>query len=132
MLKQISNVSSTLIINSYEGFYAHDGNADLILKENIFNKYNAQKLSHPEELNLLKYMIRFPEFMDIAFETLEPQIIANYLQELSSRFHKFYSSCRVLTEDKDLSRARIALITATRTVLGNGLKVIGVSAPEKM
>ena len=96
------------------------------------NKYNAQKLSHPEELNLLKYMIRFPEFMDIAFETLEPQIIANYLQELSSRFHKFYSSCRVLTEDKDLSRARIALITATRTVLGNGLKVIGVSAPEKM
>lgn len=96
------------------------------------NKYNAQKLSHPEELNLLKYMIRFPEFMDIAFETLEPQIIANYLQELSSRFHKFYSCCRVLTEDKNLSCARMALITATRTVLGNGLKVIGVSAPEKM
>ena len=46
MLKQISNVSSTLIINSYEGFYAHDGNADLILKENIFNKYNAQKLTN--------------------------------------------------------------------------------------
>jgi S-adenosylmethionine/arginine decarboxylase-like enzyme len=46
MLKQISNVSSTLIINSYEGFYARDGNADLILKENIFNKYNAQKLTN--------------------------------------------------------------------------------------
>lgn len=117
--------------------YAHARICNIIKRgtdtEIIFNnKYNTEKLSHPEELNLLKYMIRFPEFMDIAFETLEPQIIANYLQELSSRFHKFYSSCRVLTEDEDLSGARMALIRAARTVLGNGLKVLGISAPEKM
>ena len=46
MLKQISNVSSTLIINSYEGFYANGSTADLVLKDNIFNGYNAQKLTH--------------------------------------------------------------------------------------
>ena len=46
MLKQISNVSSTLIINSYEGFYANGGAADLVLKDNIFNEYNAEKLTH--------------------------------------------------------------------------------------
>ena len=77
-------------------------------------------------------MVRFPEFMDLTFESLEPQNIANYLQELSTRFHKFYSKCRVITEDSDLSKARMGLVNAVKIVLGNGLKVLGISAPERM
>ena len=98
----------------------------------IGESFDPFHLSHPEELNLLKYMVRFPEFMDLAFENLEPQNIANYLQELSTRFHKFYSQCRVITDDSDLSKARMALVNAVKIVLGNGLKVLGISAPERM
>ena len=98
----------------------------------IGESFDPFHLSHPEELNLLKYMVRFPEFMDLAFENLEPQNIANYLQELSTRFHKFYSQCRVVTDDSDLSKARMALVNAVKIVLGNGLKVLGISAPERM
>ena len=98
----------------------------------IGESFDPSHLSHPEELNLLKYMVRFPEFMDLAFENLEPQNIANYLQELSTRFHKFYSQCRVITDESDLSKARMALVHAVKIVLGNGLKVLGISAPERM
>ena len=55
-----------------------------------------------------------------------------YLQELAACFHKFYDSHRVIDEDKQLSSQRLALIEAVRLVLGNGLRLLGVSAPEKM
>ena len=58
--------------------------------------------------------------------------MVNYLQELSSSFHKFYMSCKVLGEDKELSMARLGLVNATRIILNKSLNLIGVSAPEKM
>jgi arginyl-tRNA synthetase len=101
--------------------------------EITFNeKFNPAVLSDPEELYLLKYLIRFPDFMNLAYENLEPQNIANYLQELSSRFHKFYSHCRVLSEDSEISKARMALVKSVKIVLGNGLNVLGISCPERM
>ena len=101
--------------------------------ETTFNeKFNPAVLSDPEELYLLKYLIRFPDFMNLAYENLEPQNIANYLQELSSRFHKFYSHCRVLSEDSEISKARMALVKSVKIVLGNGLNVLGISCPERM
>ena len=89
-------------------------------------------LSHPDEMNLLKHMVSFPELMDLAYENLEPQNIANYLQELASRFHKFYSQCRVITEDSEVSKARLALVFSVKIVLQNGLNILGISAPERM
>ncbi|MEC9377073.1 MAG: arginine--tRNA ligase [Candidatus Neomarinimicrobiota bacterium] len=89
-------------------------------------------LSHPDEMNLLKHMVSFPELMDLAYENLEPQNIANYLQELASRFHKFYSQCRVITEDSEVSKARMALVFSVKIVLQNGLNILGISAPERM
>ncbi len=77
-------------------------------------------------------MVRFPEFVTIAFDNLEPQNIANYLQELSARFHKFYSNCRVITDDLELSKSRLAIIRAAKIVLANGFSILGISAPEKM
>ena len=70
--------------------------------------------------------------MDIAYESLEPQNIANYLQELSSRFHKFYSHCRVLTNDLETSKSRVALVKAVQIVLKNGLTLLGITTPERM
>ena len=98
----------------------------------LSNKFESSLLSHPEEINLLRHMVRFPEFMELAYENLEPQIVANYLQELATRFHKFYSHCHVITDDLDLSKARLALITSVNMILLNGLKILGISAPERM
>ncbi|MBT7822798.1 MAG: arginine--tRNA ligase [Candidatus Marinimicrobia bacterium] len=95
-------------------------------------EFDSSLLVHPEELNLLRYMVRFPEFMDLAYESLEPQIIANTLQELASRFHKFYGQCHVITDDKSLSNSRLALITSVKIIMNNGLNILGLSAPEKM
>ncbi len=94
--------------------------------------FDSTLLSHPEEINLIQHMVRFPEIMELAFENLEPQIIANTLQELATRFHKFYGQCHVITEDRALSNARLGLITSVKVIMGNGLKILGITAPERM
>ena len=99
----------------------------------VFNEdSDLNLLTHQDELKLLRHMVRFPEFIELAYHNLEPQNIANYLQELAAKFHKFYSQCRVITENKELSNARLALVCTVKVVLTNGLKVLGISAPEKM
>ena len=77
-------------------------------------------------------MIIFPEIIENCHDNLEPQNIANYLQELATRFHKFYAKCRVISDDKDISKARLGLILAVKNIMANGLKILGISAPEKM
>ncbi len=94
--------------------------------------YDTSLLTSDSELALLKTAGQFPEIMDTVNETLEPQGVANYLQELAAKFHKFYSECRVLTDDNTLTSARIALINSVKIVLANGLKILGISAPERM
>ena len=94
--------------------------------------YNLTLLSHEDEIIMLKHMVRFPEVIDIAYENLEPQYIANYLQQLASFFHKFYSHCKVITNDADLTNTRIQLIKAVKTILSNGFNILGISSPERM
>ena len=71
-----------------------------------------------------------------AAELREPHRVARYLEELAGTYHRFYDNCRVLPrgdeETADLHRARLLLVDATRTVLANGLRLLGVSAPERM
>ena len=117
--------------------YAHARICNIISRANDLqfakdSSFDPSYLKHNEELNLLKHMVRFPEFVTIAFDNLEPQNIANYLQELSARFHKFYSNCRVITDDLELSKSRLAIIRAAKIVLANGFSILGISAPEKM
>ena len=106
----------------------HGKDSGLELDQN----FDAALLAHPEEIKLMSYMVRFPEFMELAYEILEPQIVANYLQELATRFHKFYGQCHVITEDNEMSKARLALITSLKIILGSGLKILKISAPERM
>lgn len=94
--------------------------------------YDPSHLVHDSELTLLKYLDQFPDMMDSALDQLEPQLIANYLHDLAGHFHKFYTDCRVITDDRPLSQARLALIMAVRVVLANGLHILGINAPQRM
>ena len=117
--------------------YAYARICNIIKQENKENldrnkPYDPTLLEHENELIMLKHMVRFPEFIDVAYENLEPQYIANYLQQLASFFHKFYSHCKVITDDADLTAARIELIKAVKVILSNGFNILGISSPERM
>jgi len=98
--------------------------------------FDASLLSHEKEGDLLRVLAEFPRVVASAAQLREPHRIARYLEESAGTFHKFYDSCRVLPrgdeEVSDLHAARLLLIEATKTVLANGLRLLGVSAPERM
>ena len=85
-----------------------------------------------EEIALIKELLEFPKIIRQCAETLEPHRLVNYLHNLATVFHRFYTVCRVITEDKELSLARLALIQATKIVIANGLRILGIRAPERM
>ncbi|MDX6245771.1 MAG: arginyl-tRNA synthetase [Frankiales bacterium] len=93
-------------------------------------------LSHERENDLLLALAQFPGVVATAAELREPHRVARYLEELAGVYHRFYDVCRVLPmgdeEPGDLHKARLWLMDATRTVLSNGLDLLGVSAPERM
>ncbi|HTY08149.1 MAG TPA: arginine--tRNA ligase [Candidatus Edwardsbacteria bacterium] len=89
-------------------------------------------LMEPEEVTLIKSLLEFPELVAGAAQAREPHRIPVYLQELAGIFHAFYHKHRVVTDDLKLSNARLDLCDATRTVLANGLQLLGLSAPQKM
>jgi arginyl-tRNA synthetase len=89
-------------------------------------------LEAPEELILLRKLAAFPEVVRGAAFAREPHRLPGYLMETAAEFHRFYHACRVVTEDVERSRARLALVEAVRIVVKNGLALMGVSAPERM
>ena len=89
-------------------------------------------LQMPEEMDLMRKIGLYPDILIGCAKTLEPFGLVRYLQEVAGAFHKFYDSCRVLDENKELSAERLGLINATQVVLGNGLRLLGVSAPQQM
>ena len=96
------------------------------------SNYNPTLLDNPAEIRLLKKLDQFPPVVENVLQTLEPQTIATYLHDTAIFFHKFYAECRVITDDAELTNARIALVSATRIILANGLGLLGISSPEKM
>tara|TARA_Y100000590_G_scaffold272329_1_gene305755 strand:- start:13276 stop:14931 length:1656 start_codon:yes stop_codon:yes gene_type:complete len=89
-------------------------------------------LVEPEEENLIRQMVRFPEVIESSAKTLEPHHLTHYTLSLASDFHEFYTKHRVLGIEDNLSLARIDLIKATQTVLRNALNLMGMTVPEKM
>lgn len=85
-----------------------------------------------EEIQLIKAITRLPEVIEGAARTLEPHRLTFYLNDLASVFHSYYNKNRVISDDPDLSRARLFLAGCIRIVVGNALGLLGVSAPEKM
>ena len=100
------------------------------------DEFDPGLLSHEREGDLLRALAEFPRVVATAAELREPHRIARYLEDTAAVFHKFYDSCRVLPrgdeEVEPVHKARLTLVSATRTVLANGLDLLGVSAPERM
>ena len=93
-------------------------------------------LSHDKEGALIRNLGEFPRVLQSAASLREPHRVCRYLEDLAGDYHRFYDSCRVLPQGDeqsgDLNRARLALCEATRQVIGNGLAILGVTAPERM
>jgi arginyl-tRNA synthetase len=93
---------------------------------------NLALLKEPQELQLITTLSRYNSVIENAAQQHEPFILTNYLRDLATDFHSYYNSQQFLVENSQIRNARLTLITATRQVLANGLKLIGVSRPESM
>ena len=100
--------------------------------------FDPSLLSHEREGDLLRALAEFPRVVASAAELREPHRIARYLEDTTSVFNKFYDTreCRMLPQGDEpvgpINQARLMLVVAARTVLANGLDLLGVSAPERM
>jgi arginyl-tRNA synthetase len=98
----------------------------------VYKDINPALLNEPEEMTLIKLMARYPEVIEGAAKSLEPHRITFYLNELASVFHSYYNKNKVISDNKELTAARLFLIKAISIVLENALKILGVNTPEKM
>lgn len=89
-------------------------------------------LTEPDEIALIKKLLLYPEVVADSAGTLSPHKVAYFLQELAADFHSYYNKHRVVDENRALSGARLYLIKSVRTVLSNGLGLLGISAPDRM
>jgi len=92
----------------------------------------VELLTEPEEIELMRKLVIFPQLIEIAARWREPHHLTNYAQQLAGSFHRFYHICRIVSSDRRLSGARLMLAEATRIVLAESLRLLGVSAPESM
>jgi arginyl-tRNA synthetase len=91
-----------------------------------------ERLTEPEELDLVRRVLGFPEVIEESVKELEPHRLVFYLLELAGEFHRYYNRTRVITEDSDLTAARLLLVLSVQKIIGKGLNLLGVSAPLKM
>ncbi len=89
-------------------------------------------LTEPEERSLMRKIMFFPDVLQSICRTMEPHLLVRYLLEIAELYHSYYQKIRIVTDNNQLSRARLLLSFAVKTVVKNGLELIGVSAPERM
>ncbi len=89
-------------------------------------------LVHEDEVRLMKSLIKYPYILRKAATHYAVHLLINYLQDLAFAFHKFYTSCKVLGDNKSLTLARLYLVGATKIILNKALTLVGVTALEKM
>ncbi len=94
--------------------------------------FNREYLNNTESVKLMKMMVKFPEEVSSSAESMEPHRLSNYLMRLAQLYHKFYTEHRVLSDNHEKSNTFMFLSDCVRTVLRNGLNLLGVSAPEQM
>lgn len=93
---------------------------------------DLSRLETEEEFDLLRKMAELPEEVEVAANQYAPHRLIRYVYELASQFHSYYKAERVIVDDAALTQARLALLAALRIVIVNVLRVVGVSAPERM
>ena len=116
--------------------YAHARICSILLQwsgtESDLLNANLSLLDSKAADHLLRRLAEYPEMLTTAAAELSPHAVAFYLRDLAGDFHTFYNADRVLVDDANLKLARLALLSATRQVIENGLALLGVSAPRKM
>ena len=103
-----------------------------LIHEREIGEANVGLLSEAHEKALIRRLTYYPELLEDATRELEPHQLAHYLRELAGDFHTYYNAHKFIIDEVKLRNARLNLVAATRQVLENGLKLLGVSAPEKM
>jgi arginyl-tRNA synthetase len=101
---------------------------------------DVSRLSHPSELALIREMMRMTDIIEIVVNSLEPQQLPHYAMSLANAFHAFNDafkqandpSLKVITDDVELTRARLRLVLAAKIALARVLNLMGMTAPEKM
>ncbi|MGG3510016.1 arginine--tRNA ligase [Paenibacillus lautus] len=96
------------------------------------SEVNLSVLTTEHEYDILRKIGELPQEVSLAAENYAPHRLIRYVYELASLFHSYYRAERVITEDADQTQARLALLRAVRTVIANVLRLMGVSAPERM
>ncbi len=97
-----------------------------------WQEVDLTRLSSEHEFDLLRKIGELPETIAEAARIYAPHAIIRYVYELASQFHSYYKAERVITEDAEQSQARLQLLAAIRITIANALKLVGVSAPDKM
>ncbi len=104
-------------------------------EKEIFEKRITEKivdLKNKDELELIKKICFYEDILDSCLETLSAHPLCIYLLELSKTFHKFYESCRIIETTGKINYSRAGLVYVTKIILNNGLRLLGLSSPEKM
>ncbi|TEU02875.1 MAG: arginine--tRNA ligase [Dehalococcoidia bacterium] len=97
-----------------------------------FGGGDVSLLTSDPELALIRKMLQLPEVMELVAMTLEPHHLPYYATDMATIFHNFYEKCRVISDDRALTGARLKLVAAARIVLARTLHLMGMSAPEQM
>ena len=113
------------------GEKANEEGINIVINKDFVKNFSA-KIVHPSELNLIKKLLRFPEYVAEISQNYEVSRLPYYATELATAFSAFYRDCHVIVEDKELSQARLALVRATKITLTNTLRLMGIYAPSKM
>ncbi|MSQ16116.1 MAG: arginine--tRNA ligase [Dehalococcoidia bacterium] len=119
--------------------YAHARNAGILNlarnREIDWSRGDVSLLRDPNELNLIRTMLRLPELVAKMAQSLEPHHLPHYAMELATAFHWFYENCRVISanpEDGQMTLARLKLVESAQIVLRRSLELMGMGAPERM
>ncbi|MCK5547640.1 MAG: arginine--tRNA ligase, partial [Thermoplasmata archaeon] len=96
------------------------------------DKEKLKLLSGEDDLTLIKQLGKFPHLIESIIETLEGHRLNDYLYEVASTLQVYYTRHRVIGDDDELTRARLLLMKAVRSVIANGLSLLGITAPYSM
>ena len=117
----------------YYAQYAHARLANVLkLGDRVSGSAALERLSSEWELELMRVMMRWPDVVRESAEALEPHRLAFYTDELAAAIHRFYKNCRVVTDDAPLTAARLRLARAASLTIANALRLMGVTAPDRM
>ncbi len=112
--------------------YSHARASSILRKAGESAGHDASLLTHPSEVQLAKMMARFPSVIKECGRSKESHLLAAYAYDLAAMFNQFYRDCPVLVAEEKLKSARLAMVKASKIVLGNALDTLGIMAPEEL